>query len=69
MKRMVWGAVLFLCMAVGDGSRLLACDDRPTTRSYTSVFESDGNTVVITSDDDVVTIVVFSNEEAHSEWM
>jgi hypothetical protein len=56
-------------MAAGDGSRLLACDDRPTSRSYTNVFESDGNTVVITSDDDVVTVVVFSNEDAHTKWM
>jgi hypothetical protein len=69
MKRMVWGAVLFLCMAAGDGSRLLACDDRPASRFHTSVFESEGNTVVITSEDDVVTVVVFSNEEAHTEWM
>jgi hypothetical protein len=69
MKRMVWGAALFLCMAVGDGSRLLACDDRPTSRSHTSVFETGENTVVITSDDDIITVVVYSTAEAHAEWM
>jgi hypothetical protein len=70
MKRMVCGAALFLCMAAaGDGSRLLACDDRPASRFHASMFESGENTVVITSDDDIITVVVYSTAEAHSEWM
>jgi hypothetical protein len=69
MKRLAWGAVLFLCMAVGDGSRLVACDERPMSRTHASVFESGDNTVLITSDEEFVTVIVYSNSEAHTEWM
>lgn len=69
MKRMVWGAVLFLCLAVGDSSRLLACDDRPMSRTHASVIETADNTVLITSDDEFVTVIVYSNSEARTEWM
>jgi|1185.fasta_scaffold374315_2 hypothetical protein len=69
MKRLIWGTVLFLCMAAGDGSRLLACDDRPMSRLHTSVFESGDNTVMITSDEEFVTVIVYSNSEMHTEWM
>jgi hypothetical protein len=68
MKRMVWGTVLFLCLAVGDSSRLLACEG-PVSRFHASVFESGDNTVLVASDDDFVTIIVYSNTEAGTEWM
>jgi hypothetical protein len=69
MRRLVWGAVLVLCVAAGDGSRLLACDERPMSRTHASVFESGDNTVLITSDDEFVTVIVYSNSETHTEWM
>ena len=69
MKRLILGAVLFLCVSVTNGSRLLACDDRPSTRFRTSVFENGDNTVFITDDEDIVTVIVYSNSETHGEWM
>jgi hypothetical protein len=56
-------------MTVGDGSRLLACDERPLSRTHTSVIETGGNTVMITSDEEFVTVIVYTNSEAHTEWM
>ncbi len=73
MKRLVWGAVLFLCAAASSGMPLNACDKRaleytPST-SFQRAYEMDGNTVLVISDDEFVTIVVYSNAEAHTEWM
>ena len=69
MKRLAWGAALFLFMAVGDSSRMLACDDRPITRSHASVFQSGDNTVMISSDEDFVTVIVYSSSEGYTEWI
>jgi hypothetical protein len=52
-------------MAAGNGSRLLACDERPISRTHNRMFESGDNTALITSDDEFVTVIVYSN----SEWM
>jgi hypothetical protein len=68
MKRLVWGLVLFLSTAAGDGSRLLACDDRPASRFHARVFESGDSIVLITSDDEFVTVVVYA-DSAPSEWL
>lgn len=69
MKRLAWGAVLFLCMTATNGSRLLACDDHRTSRFRTSVFENGENTVFITDDEDIVTVIVYSNSDSNAEWM
>jgi hypothetical protein len=69
MKRLVWGAVLFLLMGAGSGSRLLACDEQPFSRVHASLFENGDTTVLVTSDDDFVTVVVYSKAEAHTQWI
>jgi hypothetical protein len=70
MRRLVWGTVLFLCMTAGDGSRLLACDDRPMSRAQMMrVYESGDNTVMISSDDEFVTVIVYTHADAPTEWM
>ena len=69
MKRLAWGAMLFLCLASMNGSRLLACDDHRNSRFRTSVFESGDNTVLITDDEEFVTVIVYSNSESQAEWM
>ena len=69
MKRLVSGAVLFLCLATTSGSRLLACDDHRTSGFRTSVFQNGDNTVFVTDDDDIVTVIVYSNSDTHSEWL
>jgi hypothetical protein len=71
MKRLMWGAVLFLIAAAGGNAQLEACDWKamlPATQA-TTVFHQGGSTVVISSDDDFVTIVVYSDTEPDSEWM
>jgi len=69
MKRLVWGAVLFLCMTATNGSRLLACNERRISHFRTSVFEAGDNTVLITDDDEFVTVITYSNAEVHADWM
>ena len=69
MKRLVTGAVLFLCLATTSGSRLLACDDHRTSGFRTSVFQSGDNTVFVTDEDDIVTVIVYANSEIRGEWM
>lgn len=69
MKRLVWGAILFLFVAAGDGSRLLACNDRPMSRFHDGIFQSENNTVVVISDDEFVTVIVYANPETTGEWM
>jgi hypothetical protein len=69
MKRIVSGAVLFLCLATTSGSRLLACEDHRMSSFRTSVFQNGDNTIVVTDDDDIVTVVVYSNSETHANWM
>jgi len=69
MKRLVTGAVLFLCLATTSGSRLLACDDHRTSGFRASVFQSGGNTVIVSDDDDIVTVIVYSNADTRSAWL
>ncbi len=69
MKRIVTGAVLFLCLGTTNGSRLLACDDHRTSRFRTSVFQNGDNTVFVTDEDDIVTVVVYSDSERQSGWL
>jgi len=71
MKRLVWGFVLFFGVLASGTSQVSACD-------WKTMFQSDaetssvithlsGNTVVISSDEDFVTVVVY--EGSHSEWI
>lgn len=69
MKRFVWGAVLFLCVSVTSGSRLFACNDHRVSHFRTSVFQNGDNTVFVTDEDDIVTVIVYSNSETHTNWM
>ena len=69
MKRLLTGAVLFLCLATTSGSRLLACDDHRTSRFRASVFQSGQNTVIVSDEDDIITVIVYSNSETHSAWL
>jgi hypothetical protein len=72
MQRLMWGATLFLLAAAATPSRLDACDwisfmSAPAPRA--AMIEDGRNTILISSDDEFVTIVTYANSEVHSEWM
>ncbi len=72
MKRLVWGAVLFLIATGSSLSTVKACEWKPRMaelRPAMLVVNDGENTVWISSDEDMVTVVVFDNAERKSEWM
>jgi hypothetical protein len=72
MKRLLWGAVLFLFAFAGSDHRVQACDKRALMMSSpmsTRVFEQDENTLLVISDDDSVTIVAYESERPQHDWM
>jgi hypothetical protein len=69
MKRLMWGAVLFLITMAGGVSNVEACkkEARFPTQPPTMVVTEGENTVWIWSDDEVVTVIV--SEKRHAEWI
>ena len=72
MKRLMWGAVLFL-ITVGCGTPAVsACDWKSMFAEVPngSMMVNDGENVVwISADEDTVTVVVYDNTERNSDWM
>ena len=69
MNRLILGVILFLCVSVTNSSRLLACDDHRSSRFRMSVFQNGDNTVFVTDEDDIVTVIVYFNSENQGEWL
>jgi hypothetical protein len=72
MKRLMWGAVLFLITAGSMSASVEACDWKTYAvgpESSAAFISEGGNTVVISSDDEFVTIVVYDENARKSTWM
>jgi len=71
MKRLMWGAFLFFATA-GSLTPLDACDWKSMFMGpqHATVFRDGANTIMITSDDEFITIVTYtSSEQGSAEWM
>jgi hypothetical protein len=71
MKRLMWGAFLFFATA-GSLTPLDACDWKSLFMDpqHATVFREGGNTIVISSDDEFITIVTYANsDQSPAEWM
>jgi hypothetical protein len=72
MKRLMWGAVLFLMVAGSVSAHVEACDWKTYATdpdSSAAIVSEGGNTVVISLDDEFVTIVVYDEGARKSNWM
>jgi hypothetical protein len=72
MKRLLWGAVLFLFAFAGSDYRVQACDKRALITSApmsTRVFEQDENTLLVISDEDSVTVVAYESPRQQHDWL
>jgi hypothetical protein len=72
MKRLMWGFVLFLIVVATAPWQIEACDQKksliPTYIEASSTVTHIGdNTIVISSDEDFVTVTVYEN--ADSNWI
>lgn len=72
MKRLMWGAVLFLVM-VGSGAPAIKACDWKSMMPYVpegSMMINDGDNVVwISADEDVITVFVYDKSEKNADWM
>jgi hypothetical protein len=71
MKRLMWGVVLFFA-AAGSLTTIDACDWKSMFMDpqHATVFRDGGNTIMITGDDEFITIVTYANsEQGSAEWM
>jgi hypothetical protein len=67
----MWGAFLFFATA-GSLTQLDACDWKSMFMDpqQATVFREGGNTIMITSDDEFITIVTYANsDQSSAEWM
>ena len=72
MKRLMWGAVLFLIAVASSTPKVEACRPKslkPALTPATLVYTQGENTVWVTTDGDVITVVVYDNSETNSEWI
>ncbi|HWR15921.1 MAG TPA: hypothetical protein VN577_13925 [Terriglobales bacterium] len=67
MKRVVAGAILFL-IAAAASANVAACDSIPYTK-ITTIFQRGSSTVIVSADEDFVTVVTYDSSETKSEWM
>jgi hypothetical protein len=72
MKRLMWGSFLFLVLLASAPWQIVACDQKksliPTYMEASSMVTRVGDkTVVISSDEDFVTVTVYENPS--SDWI